>query len=168
MYVLQHRNNNYDTIQWKGGASTVPPHAPSKPIIAPAPVCTMELSVPIKKEEMALSMAMLISKEVAAVIASSLPAFGGQRHDPAPYSTTPCWDCFYLEDISKKKIKRENGLLIMFDGSLSPYNICRWMLQEIVNIYCDTRHDTAPAAEQMMLKLMTPDSDYIFIKYGTG
>ncbi|KAI1784316.1 hypothetical protein LXA43DRAFT_1066884 [Ganoderma leucocontextum] len=201
-YVLRHRNDDYDAIQWEGGASTVPPRAPSKPIIAPAPVHAAELSVPIKQEEMALSMAALISKEVATAIASAFPkatppvasypdrasartpppAFGGQRRDPAPRSTTPRRDCFYCgnegcetkscpeaaEDIAKKKIKRENGLLVMFDGSPIPYNIRGRTLREKVNIYCDTRRDAAPAAEQMMLELMTPDSDYVLVEYGTG
>ncbi|KAI1788242.1 hypothetical protein LXA43DRAFT_1063706 [Ganoderma leucocontextum] len=72
------------------------------------------------------------------------------------------------EDIAKKKIKRENGLLVMFDGSLIPYNIRGRTLQEKVNIYCDTRCDAAPTAEQMMLELMTPNSDYVLVEYGTG
>ena len=105
--------------------------------------------------------------------------FGGPRREFPPRSATPRRDCFYCgnegcetkrcpeakDDIDAGKIKRENGLLVMFDGSPIPYQIKANTLREKVNIYLDQQRKPAEPAEHMFLELFTPDDpEYVLVE----
>ena len=106
------------------------------------------------------------------------PNAGGQRRDLPPRPPTPRRGCYYCgadgcetrrcpeatEDINARKIKRENGMLVMYDGNPIPYHLGQGTLREKVNFYLDAKRAEQSGADHMLLELCFPDEqDYVLV-----
>ncbi|PIL33987.1 hypothetical protein GSI_03695 [Ganoderma sinense ZZ0214-1] len=191
-YVLQHRNDDFDEI-WDDKGPVGSTSTPSRTVPAPTPSRVIESLLKVKQEE-ASAFANIISKQVRAgqmyypdrSTARTPPpnASNTYRRDLPPRPPTLRKGCYYCgadgcetkrcpeaaADIADRKIKRENGLLVMYDGSPIPYHLGPGTLREKVNFYLDAKCSNEAPVEHMFLEfyLSADDHGYVLVDQDTA